>query len=639
MVSRRPGPARSSSRPGPRGAPDRTPARGAPGRGRFAAPSAPPPTPVPSRPAAPAVPVAPVELPAQLSVGELSAILKHSPIEIIKALMRAGIMANINQMVDFDTAARVAVSLGIPVRKPKAKQESTATQRVGSEEQTAEGAQERPPVVTVMGHVDHGKTTLLDAIRGTTVASGEAGGITQSIGAYQVEKNGRKITFIDTPGHAAFTAMRASGAQVTDVVVIVVAANDGVQPQTIEAIDHARAAKVPIIVAINKVDATGADPDKVKGQLTEHGIVVEGYGGDVVAVEVSALKKTGIDELLESILLVADVAELKANPERTGIGVVIESHMDRARGPIATVIVRGGTLKVGDNIVAGIERGRIRQMVDGFGKEVATAGPSTPAQIMGLGGLPGVGDQLDVVEGERTARMLVETRERITSQRGEVRAAPTLADVMRRVRSGETKQLNLVIKTGTQGAVDAVRRAVEQLSTQEVLVNIVHVAAGGVAESDVMLSAASQAVLLAYDTEIEAGAARQAAQQGVEIRHYKIIYELVDHVAAAAKGLVKPEEREVVAGHAVVQQVFKLGKRGKIAGVRITDGVLRRNATVRALRKGKALFIGKVSSMRHLTENVNELATNFEGGVVLDGFTEFEAGDVLEAIEVRITPA
>jgi translation initiation factor IF-2 len=433
--------------------------------------------------------------------------------------------------------------------------------------------------------------------------------------------------------------MRASGAQVTDVAVLVVAANDGVQPQTLEAIDHARAARVPVVVAINKIDAPGADADRVKAQLAEHGLVVESYGGDVVSVEVSALKRQGIDELLESILLVADIAELKANPDKPGLGVVIESHMDRAKGPIATVIVRSGTLRGGDNVVAGVQRGRIKQMIDGFGKEVSSSGPSTPVQILGLGGLPRVGDQFDVVEDERTARILVETRERIAAQRGETRAAPTLADVMRRVRSGETKQLNLVIKTGTQGAVDAVRRAVELVSTQEVQVNIVHIAAGGVAESDVMLAVASQAVLLAFDTEIEAGAARQAAQQGVEIRHYKVIYELVDHVAAAAKGLLKPEEQEVVTGHSVVQQVFQLGRRGKIAGVRVTDGVVRRNATIRVIRKGKQLFTGKVASMKHLQENVRELAANFEGGIVLEGYNEYEPGDIMEAVEVRVGSA
>ncbi len=552
--------------------------------------------------------------------------------------MRQGIMAGINQTIDFDTAARVASGLEIPVRKPKTRSESTAGVRVGIDEQMTEAtAKPRPPVVTVMGHVDHGKTTLLDAIRGTQVAAGEAGGITQSIGAYQVEKDGKKLTFIDTPGHAAFTAMRASGAQVTDVAVLVVAANDGVQPQTVEAIDHANAAKVPIVVAINKVDAAGADVDRVKGQLAEKGVVLESYGGDVVSVEVSALKKTGIAELLEAILLVAEIAELKANPDRPGIGVVIESHVDRARGPVATVIVRAGTLRTGDNVVAGTQRGRIRAMIDGMGREVSESGPASPAQVLGLSGLPRVGDQFDVVEDEKTARALVETRERIAAQRGETRAAPTLAEVMRRVHTGETKVLNLVIKTGTQGSVDAVRRAVEAVATPNVQVQIVHVAAGGVAESDVMLAAASQAIVLAYDTDIEPGASRSAAQQGVEIRHYKIIYELVDHVAAAAKGLIKPEEREVVLGHANIQQVFPLGKKNQIAGVRVTDGLFRRNSQVRVLRKGVLMFTGKIGSMKHLKESVRELATNFEGGLVLEGFTDYKAGDVLEAFEVQTT--
>jgi translation initiation factor IF-2 len=429
--------------------------------------------------------------------------------------------------------------------------------------------------------------------------------------------------------------MRASGTQVTDIAVLVVAANDGVMPQTLEAIDHARAAKVPLIVAINKIDAAGADPDRVKGQLAEHNVIVESYGGDVVSVEVSALKKTGIDDLLESILLVADVSELKANPERAGVGVVIESHVDRARGPIATVLVRSGTLRHGDNVVAGTQRGRIRSMVDGFGHEVQEAPPSTPVQVLGLSGLPSVGDQFDAVEDEKTARSLVETRVRLATQRGESRAAPTLAEVMRRVHSGETKQLNLVLKTGTQGGVDAVRRAVEQLSTDEVKVNIVHISAGGVTEADVMLAAASQAIVLAFDTDIEAGASRQAAQQGVEIRHYKIIYELTDHVTAAVKGLVQPELREVAVGHATVLQVFPHGKRGKIAGVRVTDGTIRRSSQVKVMRKGQLMFTGKIGSMRHLAENVRELATNYEGGIVLEGFTDYQEGDTMEAFEVR----
>ena len=622
MVSRRPPVPANRSSPARRGRPR---------------PSAPPPGIAAPRPAVagPAQPVAPVELPAQMTVGELAAIISHSSIEVIKALMRVGIMANINQVVDFETAARVATGFGVPVRKPKAKAESSASERAGLDKEIADQAGLlRPPVVTIMGHVDHGKTTLLDAIRGTRVAQGEAGGITQSIGAYQVEKDGKKVTFIDTPGHAAFTAMRASGAQVTDIAVIVVAANDGVQPQTQEAVDHARAAKVPIIVAINKVDAPGSDIDRVKAQLAEHNVIVESYGGDVVSVEVSALKKTGIEELLEAILLVAEVSELKANPDRPGVGVVIESHVDRARGQIATVLVRAGTLKLGDNVVAGTQRGRIRQMVDGFGKEISAAPPSTPVQVLGLSGLPKVGDQFDVQEDEKSARALVELRQRIAAQRGEVRSAPTLSEVTRRVHSGESKQLNLVLKTGTQGAVDAVRRAVEQLSTDEVKVNIVHLAAGAVAESDVLLAAASQAIVLAFDVDIEPGASRQAAQQGVEITHFKIIYELIDRVNTVVKGLVQPELKEVVIGHALTQKVFPHGKRGKIAGVRVTDGTLKRGAQVRVMRKGQLMFTGKFGSMRHLTENVRELTNNLEGGLVVEGFTDYQEGDIFEAFEI-----
>jgi translation initiation factor IF-2 len=580
-------------------------------------------------------PSAPVELPASMTVGELSDIIKKSHVETIKALMRAGVMATVNEVVEFDVAARVAASFNIPVLKPKDREDSTAGQRVGIDEGLTEAnAKPRPPIITVLGHVDHGKTTLLDAIRGANVVSSEAGGITQSIGAYQVEKNGHLITFIDTPGHEAFTAMRASGAQVTDIAVLVVAADDGVMPQTREAIDHAKAAGVPIVVAINKMDSPGADPDRVKGELAEQDVIVEDYGGDVVAVPVSALKRQGVDELLDSLLLVAEVQELKANPDRPGIGVVIEAHTDRARGPIATVLVRAGTVRIGDNVVAGTQRGRVRAMVDGFGKEIQAAGPSSPVQVMGLSGLPSVGDQLDVVEDDRSGRQLVETRERLQSKRDD-RASTTMADVMRRVHSGDAKALNVIVKAGAQGSVDAVRRAVGQLSTEAVQVNVIHAAAGPVSESDILLASASDALVVGFEVGADAGAQSQASQRGVVVKTYDIIYNLVDDVNAAVLGLIEPEERRVVIGHANVLQTFQRGRRDRIAGVRVTDGVLRRTSKVRITRGGKEVFDGAITSMRHLSDNVRELANNFEGGLVFDGFHEAEPGDIIEAYEIR----
>lgn len=588
----------------------------------------------PSAVAVEEAPAGPVELPATLTVGELADILKKTHVDTIKALMRSGVMATVNETIEFDIAARVAALFEIPVLKPRDREESAAAQRVGVDEQaTEENTQPRAPIITVLGHVDHGKTTLLDAIRGAKVVDTEAGGITQSIGAYQVEKDGHQITFIDTPGHEAFTSMRASGAQVTDIAVLVVAADDGVMPQTQEAIDHARAAGVPIVVAINKMDSPGADIDRVKGELAEHEVIVEDYGGDVVAIPVSALKGEGIDDLLESLLLVAEVQELKANPDRPGIGVVIEAHTDRVRGSIATVLIRSGSVKIGDNVVAGSTRGRVRSMLSGFGKEITEAGPSTPIQILGLSSLPAVGEQFDVVEGEKAARTLVENRERIEARRSE-RSATTMADVMRRVHGGEAKELNVIIKAGTQGSVDAVRRAVEQLSTEEVQVRVIHASAGQIGEADVLLASASDGLIVGFETIIEQTAQSQAQMKGVVIKNYDIIYNLVDDVRDAVEGLIEPEERQVITGHANVLEIFPRGKREKIAGVRVTDGNIRRGARIRVLRRGEEVFDGAIASMRHLNETVREIANNFEGGIILDGFHEYQEGDVLESYEI-----
>jgi translation initiation factor IF-2 len=584
------------------------------------------------------VPKSPVELPAQTTVGELAEILEVSNVDTIKSLMRIGVMATVNETIEFDVAAKVAASFGIGVLKPKDREESSASVQVGVDEDlTDDNAQTRPPVITVLGHVDHGKTTLLDAIRGARVVESEAGGITQSIGAYQVDKDGQLLTFIDTPGHAAFTQMRASGAQVTDIAVLVVAADDGVMPQTQEAIDHARAAGVPIIVAINKIDAPGADIDRANAQLAEHEIIVEEYGGDTVAVPVSALKGEGIDDLLESLLLVAEIQELKANPDRSGIGVVIESHMDRARGAVASVLVKAGTVNVGDNVVAGTFRGRIKSMVDGFGKSVKEAGPSVPIEVLGLNGTPAAGDQFDVVANDRAARDLVETRQRLASQRRDTRAATTMAEVMRRVQQSGAKELNVVVKTGNHGSIDAVQRAVEQVSSDEVQVKVISAASGAVNESDILLATASDAIVVGFETTVEAGARRQAEIEGITIRTYDIIYNLVDEVKDAARSLLEPERKEVVTGHANVLEVFKSGRREQIAGLRVTDGVLKRAGRMRVVRGGNEIFDGAITSMRHLKDSVRELTNNFEGGVMIDGFHEYEVGDVLEGYEIQVT--
>jgi translation initiation factor IF-2 len=583
-------------------------------------------------------PRSPVELPATSTVGELAEILEMSNVDTIKALMRLGVMATVNETVEFDVAARVAASFEIGVLKPKDHEESAAATKVGIDEDlTEENSSPRPPVITVLGHVDHGKTTLLDAIRGSNIVDTEAGGITQSIGAYQVNRNGQSLTFIDTPGHAAFTQMRASGAQVTDIAVLVVAADDGVMPQTIEAIDHARAADVPIIVAINKIDAPGADIDRTNAQLAEHEVIVESYGGDTVAVAVSALKGEGIDDLLESLLLVAEIQELKANSDRPGIGVVIESHMDRSRGSIASVLVRSGVVRKGDNVVAGTFRGRIKSMVDGFGDVVTEAGPSTPIEVLGLNGTPAAGDQFDVVASDREGRDLVATRVRLASKRKVTRAATTMAEVMRRVQLSDAKELLVVIKTGTYGSIDAVRRAVEQVSNDEVQVRVLSASSGAVNEADILLASASNAMVMGFETSVEAGARKHADTEGVTIRTYDIIYNLVDEVEDAARGLLEPERKIVITGHANILEVFTHGKREQIAGVRVTDGVLKRSGRMRVIRNGDEIFDGAITSMRHLKESVRELTNNFEGGIKVDGFHEYQEGDVLEGYEIQVT--
>lgn len=576
----------------------------------------------------------PVDLPAEISVAELSDVIRRSPIEIIKELMRLNMMVAMNDSVDFEVAATVAVRLGVRVRKPVDTEESEASDRVGVDDEESTAAP-RPAVVAVMGHVDHGKTTLLDAIRGTNVVDGEAGGITQSIGAYQIDHDGQLITFIDTPGHEAFTAMRARGAQATDIAVIVVAADDGVMPQTVEAINHAKAAQVPIVVAINKMDLPAADPTRVTTELLEHDIIVEALGGEVLSVPVSALQSEGVSDLIDSLILLSEVSEFAADPSRPAIGVVVEATLDRQRGPVATVIVRSGTVKIGDTIVAGDKLGRVRRMVDGFGKEVEIAGPSVPVEILGLNGVPESGQQFEVVADEKIARQTIDARMRQEQRRGDGSRPSTMAQVLRHRQSYDAAELNLVVKTGSQGTIDAIRRAVDGLSSPDVQVKLLHAGTGPVSESDVMLASASDAMIVGFETTVEPAASRVAVLEGVPIKTYDIIYTMIDDVKLAAQHLTEPEQEEVTIGRATVLQIFPHGRRERIAGVRVNAGIMRRNARMIVSRGGEELFEGAVSSMRHFDENVREIATNYEGGIVLDGFHEYQEGDTITCYELR----
>jgi len=582
------------------------------------------------------IPTEPIEIPAVLTVGELAEKIGTGPVETIKLLMRRGLMMTVNDPVDFANAAAVAGSIGVKVLRPQ-EEESVAGDAVGVEEAVEEdpAAVLRPPVITVLGHVDHGKTTLLDSIRGTAVVDTEAGGITQSIGAYQVDKDGQKLTFIDTPGHEAFTMMRARGAQVTDIVILVVAADDGIMPQTDEAIDHAQAAGVPMVIAINKSDLPGADPERVKRELSERNILVESWGGDVVSVEVSALKGDGIEDLLENLALLAEVQELKANPNTLAVGVCLEAHIDPSKGSLATILIRSGTIKLGDQMVVGKSRGRVKGLVDGYGNSVKSAGPSAVVEVMGLSSLPDPGIRLDVVANEKTARQIVEKRER-ADRGGDGRSLATLSEVMRRLNAGDAEELSVIIKTGTQGSIDALRRSAEQISDDEVQINLIHAATGPVNESDVMLASASGAIIMAFETGTQAGAEKQAGIHGVDIRQYNIIYNLVDDLRSAGRGLLAPIENEVILGHAIVQAIFPAGRRYRVAGVRVLDGEIPRQSSIRIKRDGEAVYTGQIASLRHFKDDVRELAAGLEGGVGVEGFIDFQEGDILEVFEIQL---
>ena len=576
-------------------------------------------------------PKAPViELPASISVKELSGLLHITSIETIKQLMRNGIMANINQIINYDVAALVASGYGYEVRpKAKAKAASSAAVKIKKQVKEEKGSdlQLRPPVVTIMGHVDHGKTRLLDAIRQANVMASEAGGITQHIGAYQVEVDGKKLTFLDTPGHEAFTAMRARGAQVTDIAVLVVAADDGVMPQTVEAINHAKAAGVPIVVAINKIDKPEANPELVKQQLAANGLVVEDWGGDIIAVPVSAKEKKGISDLLENILLVAEIEELKANPAKPAAGTVIEAEMDKNRGPLATVLVQNGTLRTGDILVAGNTWGRVKAMFNDKGKQVRKAEPATPVEILGLSEVPQVGDAIAAVENESEARNIVQQRQ---EQRQPEARGVRLDTFFDEISSGKVKELNIILKTDVQGSIEPIRNSLERLGTAEVQVRIIHSSTGNITEGDVMLALASDGLIIGFNINVDIGAKRLADAKGVDIRVYEVIYSLIDDVEKALKGLLEPTIVEIIEGRAEVRQVFPAGKGTKVAGCYVIEGKIMRNLSIRVIRKGKILSDTTVSSMRRFKDDVREVATGFECGIGLKDFNDFQTGDVLE---------
>ena len=569
-----------------------------------------------------------LEIPPAVTVGTLSSLMSVATIDVIKQLMRAGLMLTVNEVVEFETAAMIAQSLGFQVRRPKAAERGPGSLVISADEEDASQLVPRTPVVTILGHVDHGKTTLLDFIRNTKVTSSEAGGITQHIGAYQVESNGHLITFLDTPGHEAFTAMRARGAQVTDIAILVLAADDGIMPQTLEAIDHIKAAGVPMVVAINKIDRPEADQERVKRQLAEQDLLIEEWGGDVIAVPVSALNGDGVPELLENILVVAEVGDLKANPNRPAKGVVVEARIDKSRGPMATVLVQTGTLRVGDHVVAGEARGKVRAMLDSQGKRLNEAGPSVPVSILGLGKLPDAGDIFDVAPNEKTAREITERR--IKEREGRRGAGVTLEQLHSRLDSGKSGVLDLIVKTDMQGTVGAIRGALLALSTEETTVNIIHSASGSITESDVLLAVASDAIIVGFNSTPEPGAETLARQESVQIRNYDVIYDLIDDIQSALKGMLAPTIRDIVEGVATVRAVFSVGRRQKAAGIYVNRGRISRGARIDVLRGNKRIFSGSITSLKHFKDDVREIGNGVEGGLVLEGFTDYQEGDIME---------
>ena len=569
-------------------------------------------------------------LPETMTVQYLAEVLDQNPIDVIKQLMRNGIMASMNQVVEYKVATLVTTALSIRTSMAEPQSAAKVPAPEGSETVDESELVTRPPVVTILGHVDHGKTSLLDSIKNSKVADKEVGGITQHIGAYQVESNGNPITFLDTPGHAAFTAIRARGARVTDIAVLVVAADDGIMPQTLEAINHAKAAEVPIIVAINKMDLPGADPEKIKRQLSEQELLVEDWGGDVISVDVSAKTGAGIDNLLENLLLVAEIGELRANPNKLAYGVVVEAKLDRKRGPSTTVLIQDGTLSVGDFIVAGASYGRVKAMFDDLGKPLQSVLPGCPAEVLGFGSVPEAGDQLVVTTNEREGRSKAEENSKTRNPQSGQNRALTLEEVVNQTDTDEIKELNLVVKADVQGSVEAVRGALEKLVDEDVKVRILHTGSGAVTESDILLASASEAIVISFSIGSEPSAERLADRMGVEIRHYNIIYQLIDDVEKALHGMLDPVYTEVIVGRAEIREVFE-GRRGtQIAGCRVIEGRMIRSGDVRVMRDGQNVEDGVINSLRHFREEVNEMNAGTECGIVIQGFDDFKEGDILE---------
>jgi translation initiation factor IF-2 len=578
-----------------------------------------------------------IDLPASITVRELAENIQASPIEIIKTLMANGVMANINQQIDFDTAAIVAAEMGyeatleVPEETKKEDDGEIPLWRQLIDDEDPNDLVTRPPVVTILGHVDHGKTTLLDAIRHTNVVGGEAGGITQHIGAYQIEHNGRLISFLDTPGHAAFSAMRARGAQGADIVILVVAADDGVMPQTREAVAHAKAAQVPILVALNKIDRPNADPDRVKQQLAEIGLVPDEWDGDTIVVPVSAKMEEGLDDLLEAILLVTDNVDIRANPNGRVIGTVIEAEKDRSKGVIATLLIQNGTLRVSNVLVAGTTSGRIKAMFDHHGRRIRQAKPSTPLAVMGFNDVPEAGDLFQIVESEKEARSIIDQRIQTKQEAREQRMhAVTLEQLFDRFQAGEVRELRLVVKADVQGSLEPIISSLEDLNDGDISINILQASTGNIGESDVMLAAASKAIVIGFNVEADSAARRLAVSEGVSIRSYDIIYRLTEDIEKALKGMLEPELVETVIGKAEVRAVFRISKVGRVAGCRVLEGELRRNANMHVVRDEQIIFSGEISSLKHHQDDVREVRQGFECGVALKDFNEFVEGDILE---------
>ena len=589
-----------------------------------------------------------IELPGTITVKELADLLSVNVADVIRELIKSGIFATINQLIDRDTASLVASELGYEVAEPVAASTNgtgpetetdgaapEAAKEVLFEEDDPKTLQPRAPIVTVMGHVDHGKTSLLDALRSTEVAAGERGGITQHIGASEIVHDGKRVVFLDTPGHEAFTAMRARGARVTDIAIIVVAADDGVMPQTLEAISHAKAAKVPIIIALNKIDKPDADPTRVKTELTEAGIVIEEYGGEVPLVPVSAKSGEGLNELIEMVLLVSDLQELTANPDRPAIGTIVEAELDKNRGAVATALVQTGTLKVGDIIVVGETFGRVRALENDRGKRVKQAGPASAVVVLGLSEVPQAGDTLRVVTDDKAARAAVEQRRtEVAAKGGDGSGRATLEDLYRQIQAGQAKELRIILKADVSGSLGAITHALEQLDQDEVRINVLHEAAGDITDNDIMLATASNAIVVGFSTSITETARRAAEAEGVDVRLYDIIYKLTDDIDAALKGLLEPEEVEVVEGRAEVRQVIRVGKNTVIAGSYVTDGrIVRANA--RIWRGGKVIATDRIESLRRFRDDVREVQTNYECGIGLASFHDIEEGDIIECFSTQ----